>query len=151
MGLRLPLAGVTVLLGASAARRAVMGALDESTGRCATGHAGVQSLRVTVAPEETVAGRLAAVDDAARSQATIVLVDRITDGLTAADRRAVLARVRASAARGRAILVDDGDPVAALAVADWTLRADAEVESDHLTAEPVVGADELAEAYDRAS
>ena len=52
-----------------------------------------------------------------------MLVDRLTDGLDAADRRAVLAELRTLAAAGPAVLVNDADPVAAMAVADTALRA----------------------------
>ena len=53
----------------------------------------------------------------------IVLVARLTDGLTAGDRQTVLAQLRTLAATGPAVLVDDTDPVAALSVADGALRA----------------------------
>ncbi len=56
----------------------------------------------------------------------MVLVNRLTDGLDAADRRTVLAALRVLAAAGPAVLVDDADPVAALAVADGALRAGAD-------------------------
>jgi hypothetical protein len=141
MGLRLPLGDVTVLLGPDAARRDVMDALDESTGRCASGHGSVAVLRLTAAAHEGVAERLATVDGAARERASILLVDRITDGLPAAGRRAVLSAVRGIAAPGRAVLVDDADPVAALSVADGALRADP---AGTLAAEPVFRPDYLA-------
>lgn len=50
--------------------------------------------------------------------------DRFTDGLAAAERRAVLTRLPALAASGVAVLVDDADPVARMAVADGALRVD---------------------------
>ena len=55
-----------------------------------------------------------------------VLVNRLTDGLDAADRRMVLDAVRTLAAAGPAVIVDDADPIAALAVADDALRAGAD-------------------------
>lgn len=124
MGLRLPLGDVTVLLGPDSARRDVMRALDESTGRCASGQGSVPVVRLTAAPEDELAERLTAVRDAGRGPASIVLVERVTQGLAAADRRAVLTAVRGMAAPGRAVLVDDTDPVAALSIADGALRTD---------------------------
>lgn len=140
MGLQLALGDVTVLLGADGARRDVMRALDESTGRCASGGGSVPALRLTAAPTDGVAERLAAVGAAARGTASILLVDRLTAGLRAADRRAVLTAVRGTAAPGRAVLVDDDDPVAALAVADGVLRTDG---SGGLTAETLRETDAL--------
>ncbi|RFU22237.1 hypothetical protein [Geodermatophilus marinus] len=141
MGLRLALGGVTVLLGPDGARRAVMAALDDTTGRCATGHGSVPVERLTAAAEQDVAERLAALETAGRGPASIVLVERVTDGLAAAERRAVLDAVRGMAAPGRAVLVDDTDPVAALSVADGALRADP---SGGVRAEPVADLDFLA-------
>ncbi|NHC46968.1 P-loop NTPase family protein [Motilibacter aurantiacus] len=51
-----------------------------------------------------------------------LVVDRLTDGLDAAGRRALLAVVRRVADDRWAVLLDDSDPVAALAVADEALR-----------------------------
>ncbi|MGY1600773.1 hypothetical protein [Geodermatophilus sp. SYSU D00815] len=137
MGLRLPTAQVTVLLGADRARREVMAALDESTGRCAGGHGDVQVRRLAAAGD--LAQRLAAL--AGARDAAVVLVDRLTDGLGSAERRAVLAAVRAVAGSGCAVLVDDDDPVAALAVADGALRAGT---AGELSVEPVAVPDHLA-------
>ena len=122
MTLRLPLGSVTVLLGPALARRRMMAELDESTGRCASGHDG-GAVRLVAHPDDSVADRLEALAAAGRSRATIVLVDRFTDGLAARERGAVL-RGLAAVAAGRAVLVHDCDPVAALAVADGALRVD---------------------------
>ncbi|MCF6736719.1 hypothetical protein [Blastococcus sp. KM273129] len=140
MGLRLPLGDVTVLLGPDAARRDVMQALDESTGRCASGQAALPVVRLTAAPTDELAERLAAVRDAGRGAASIVLVERVTEGLAGADRRVVLTAVRGMAAPGRAVLVDDADPVAALSIADGALRADG---AGNLAVEPLGGPDLL--------
>ncbi|GAA4748443.1 hypothetical protein GCM10023328_33490 [Modestobacter marinus] len=122
MGLRLPVGGVTVLLGPVAARAETMAALDPGSARCAGGHASLSVVRLTAAPGDDVPNRLAAVLRAGSGTASVVLVDRLTDGLAADDRRAVLTALRPVAAAGRAVLVDDGDPVAALSVADTVLR-----------------------------
>jgi ABC-type sugar transport system ATPase subunit len=119
--LRLPTGEVTVLLGEQIVRRRLMDMLDDSsaredTGRPATVH------RVSAGASEGVATRRRRLEDA--DGAAIVLVDHITDGLDAAGRRAVLGALATVAARGAAVLVDDGDCVAALAMADGTLRAD---------------------------
>ncbi len=124
MALRLAVGEVTVLLGSSPARRRVMNWLDDDSGRCAGGHDAVGVLRLTGHPDDGLLERRSALHDAGCGQASIVLVDRLTDGLSAAERRTLLADVREVAAGGRAVLVDDVDPVAALAVADGALRAD---------------------------
>jgi hypothetical protein len=141
MGLRLPLGQVTVLLGASRVRSEIMSALDESTGRCGVGHGPVSVQRLSPSSAEGVGSRLEALDEARRGEAAIVLVDRFTDGLPATDRRAVLAAVRSVAGPGRAVLVDDDDPVAALSFADLALRAEG---TGALSLEPVGGFDYLA-------
>ncbi len=121
MALRLPVGEVTALLGPGLARRRVMTALDESSGRTpGGGAAGV--IRLVAAPDDPVAARCAAVSDA--GGASLVLADRLTDGLDTAGRRAVLAALRGLAATGVAVLVDDADPVATVAVADGVLRVD---------------------------
>jgi hypothetical protein len=112
-----------VLLGPALARRRVMAELDESTGRCASGHDAAGAVRLVAHPDDSVADRLEALAAAGRSRATIVLVDRFTDGLAGRERGAVL-RELATVAAGRAVLVHDCDPVAALAVADGALRVD---------------------------
>lgn len=123
MPLRLPVGEVTVLLGPSVARRRMMNRLDDATGRCADGHdAAVRRLGARAV--DPVAARLAALDAVEPARVAILLVDRFTDGLAAADRRAVLARLPALAASGVAVLVDDADPVAGMAVADGALRVD---------------------------
>lgn len=123
MSLRLPTGSVTVLLGPSVQRRRTMNRLDESTGRCADGH-DAAVLRLGARMAEPAADRLAAVAAARRTPVAMVLADRLTDGLGARDRSAVLAALRGIAADGVAVLVDDIDPVAALAVADGALRVD---------------------------
>ena len=140
MGLRLPLGQVTVLLGPERSRRQVMAALDESTGRRADGHGPVAVQRLTPSGADDAPARVQALAEAGRGQAAIVLVDRLTDGLPADDRRAVLAAVRPVAGPGCAVLVDDADPVAALSFADLALRADGE---GALSLEPVGGFDYL--------
>jgi hypothetical protein len=140
MGLRLPLGQMTVLMGSEHARRQVMTALDESTGRCAGGHGSVPVQRLSSSSDEEVGPRLEAVEEARRGDASILLVDRITDGLSSTDRRAVLSAVRSVAAPGRAVLVDDADPVAALSFADGALRS----AGGALSLEPVGGFDYLA-------
>src|SRR5215218_9870095 len=122
MGLRLPVGGVTVLLGPPAERAAVLAALDPDSARCADGHGALVVLRVTAAAGADVPARLGAVEAALAQAAPVVLVDRLTAGLRAPDRRRVLAALRPVAAAGSAVLVDDDDPVAALGTADSALR-----------------------------
>jgi hypothetical protein len=107
---------VTALLGPDAARRALIGRLDPGSARTV--------LTVTSARTRNAAERIAALAQAAAHRPALVLVNRLTDDLDAADRRAVLAELRTLAAAGPAVLVDDVDPVAALAVADGALRAE---------------------------
>jgi hypothetical protein len=140
VGLRLPLGSVTVLLGPALARRRVMAEIDESTGRCASGHEAVGTVRLVAHSHDSVADRLEALAAVGRSRATIVLVDRFTDGLAAHDRATVLRKLVA-VATGRAVLVHDCDPVAALAVADGALRVDRDGGLAH---EPVGAPDYLA-------
>jgi len=121
MTLRLPTGEITVLLGEQIVRRRLMDMLDPTSGRAESGTS-VAVRRVGAAPTEGVASRRRRLEDV--GDAAIVLVDRITDGLDAAGRRAVLGALASVAARGAAVLVDDDDCVAALAVADGTLRAD---------------------------
>ena len=141
VGLRLPVGDVTVLLGPAAARRRVMAALDDDSGRCASGHSAVRVHRVAATADDDVDRRIEAIEAVREQGATIVLVDRLTEGLAAPDRRAVLAALRPVATGGRAVLVDDDDPVAALAVANGALRADP---AGGLTAESVGDLDYLA-------
>lgn len=137
MGLRLPVGGVTVLLGPAGARAETMAALDPDSARCAGGHASLSVLRLTAAPGDGVQHRLDAVERAYAGTASVVLVDHLTDGLAANDRRSVLTALRPVATAGRAVLVDDGDPVAALSVADSVLR------TPTLALERVADVDEL--------
>lgn len=125
MSLRLPTGSVTVLLGPSVQRRRTMNRLDDTSGQCAGGHdAPVHRLGARRA--ESTAERLATVAAARRSPAALVLADRLTDGLDARGRSTVLTALRGVAADGAAVLVDDADPVAALAVADGALRVAAD-------------------------
>lgn len=123
MSLRLPTGSITVLLGPSVQRRRMMNRLDDASGRCADGHDAVVR-RLGARATESAADRLATVDAARRGPTAMVLADRLTDGLDAHDRSTVLSALRAVAADGVAVLVDDIDPVAALAVADGALRVD---------------------------
>ncbi|MCM3849590.1 hypothetical protein ND486_25680 [Pseudonocardia sp. DR1-2] len=123
MSLRLPTGSITVLLGPSVQRRRMMNRLDDASGRCADGHDAVVR-RLGARATESAADRLATVDAARRGPTAMVLADRLTDGLDAHDRNTVLSALRAVAADGVAVLVDDIDPVAALAVADGALRVD---------------------------
>ena len=122
-GLRLPFRQVTVLLGPSDARRDVIELLDAATARRPGGSPAGGVLTVTSGPARTPEERCAALAQAAEHRPAIVLVARLTDGLDATDRRTVLAELRTLADGGAAVLVDDVDPVAALAVADGALRA----------------------------
>jgi hypothetical protein len=139
VGLRLPIGDVTVLLGPALARLRVMAQLDEGSGRT-SGQAAVGVQRLVAGPDDTFAERLDALDSAGRCDATIVLVDRFTDGLAADERAAVLRRLHA-VADGRAVLVNDRDPVAALATADGALRIE---RTGELSYEPVGELDYLA-------
>jgi len=121
MTLRLPTREVTVLLGEPVVRRRLMDMLDDATGTAESG-APVSVRRVTAEAAEGVATRRRRLEDA--GGAAIVLVDRVTAGLDATGRRAVLGALTTVAARGAAVLVDDDDCVAALALADGSLRAD---------------------------
>lgn len=115
---RLPAGRVTVVLGPDTARRGLLGRLDPGS---------VQGvLTVTSAGARSAAERVAALAQAAGHRPAMVLVNRLTDGLDAAGRRTVLDALRTLAAAGPAVLVDDVDPVAALAVADGALRASAD-------------------------
>jgi hypothetical protein len=122
-GFRLPTGRVTVLLGPDSARRGVLGRLDAASARGPGGSAVGGVLTVTSAPARSAFERLAALARAASHRPSLVLVNRLTDGLTPSDRRTVLEELRRLAAGGPAVLVDDVDPVAALAVADGALRA----------------------------
>ncbi|CAA9263659.1 MAG: hypothetical protein AVDCRST_MAG54-2610 [uncultured Actinomycetospora sp.] len=121
MTLRLPTGEVTVLLGEQIVRGRLMDMLDPTSATAESGGR-VAVRRVGAETGEGVATRRRRLEDA--GDAAIVLVDRITDGLDAAGRRAVLGVLASVAARGAAVLVDDDDCVAALALADGTLRAD---------------------------
>jgi hypothetical protein len=123
--LRLAVGDVTALLGPARARHWVITELDEGSGRSADDQRPVGVVRVSAGADEDLAGRRAAVAAARRARPSIVLVDRLTDGLAATDRRALLGELRELAGAGCAVLVDDADPVAVLAVAGGALRVDA--------------------------
>jgi len=123
MSLRLPTASVVALLGPAPVRAAVCAALDEDSARCAGGHARLGVTRVAAAPTDSLSARLDALRAAA---APVVLVERVTDGLAAGERRTALSELRALAAAGCTVVVDDADPVAVLAVADSALRVSAD-------------------------
>jgi ABC-type hemin transport system ATPase subunit len=115
---------VTVLLGDDAARQTLLADLDEDTARCRGGHGlpGVERLRF----ERTVPASERARAVAAREGLAVLLADRPTVGLDEPGRRTVLHALREVARAGAAVLVDDVDPVAALAVADSALRVGAD-------------------------
>ena len=125
-GFRIAAGTVTALLGPDAARRDLLGRLDPGST--------YSVLTVTSAPACSADERIAALTAAAAHRPAMVLVSRLTDGLDSPYRRTVLAALRTLAAAGPAVLVDDADPVAALAVADGALRAglDGSVEADEL-------------------
>ena len=124
--LRLRTGAVTVLLGPVDARRQVLADLDEATARCAAGHraSGVHRLRPSA--DEPADTRVRTLEHLAASGCTLLLADGPTAGLTGADRRCVLAALRDLSRTGTAVLTDDVDPVAALAVADAGLRVAAD-------------------------
>ena len=124
-GLRLPSGQVTVLLGPAPVRHAIIDALDTATARLPGGPT-CAALTVTSNAARTVDERVGALRQAAAQRPAIVLVARLTDGLDPVGRRTVLTELRALAAGGAAVLVDDVDAVAALAVADGALRAGAD-------------------------
>jgi ABC-type ATPase involved in cell division len=128
MPLRLPVGEMTALLGPGLARRRVMAALDESSANASDGVA-ARVVRVSAAERDSTADRCGRV--AGCGGATLVLADRMTDGLDAAGRRTVLVALRDLAATGVAVLVDDADPVATMAVADGVLRIDRGGELTH--------------------
>ncbi len=122
--LRLPAGRVAVLLGPDAVRAGTMAQLDEATGRRDGRPSPVQ--RVRARRDAQLDDRLAVLAAATLDRPAILLVDRLTDGLDAASRRTLLAGLAHVAASGTAVLVDDAEPVAALAYADLALRADAD-------------------------
>lgn len=121
-GLRLPTAQLTALLGAEADRRSVTGRIDTGTARCAGGHELPAVRVVTAGRREDLSTRLRALARVAADRPAVVVVERVTDGLDAADRRTLLAALRRVAEDGASVLVDDVDPVAALAVAHAAVR-----------------------------
>ena len=122
--LRLRTGAVTVLLGDDAARRTLLADLDEDTARCRGGHGlpGVLRLRFDHAVPAPERARTLI----AREGLAVLLADRPTAGLDEVGRRTVLQALRSVARAGTAVLVDDVDPVAALAVADSAVRVDAD-------------------------
>ncbi len=64
MGLRLPVGGVTVLLGPTATRAATLAALDPDSAQCAEGHRSLSVRWLTAGAGDDVQARLGAVDAA---------------------------------------------------------------------------------------
>ena len=122
--LRLRTGAVTVLLGDDAARRRLLADLDEHSARCHGGHGLPPVVRLRVDGAVPAGERAQAV--AGSEGLAVLLADRPTAGLDDAGRRTVLHALRTVARAGTAVLVDDVDPVAALAVADGALRVDAD-------------------------
>lgn len=120
MSLRFPVASVVALLGPAPVRARICAALDEGSARCAGGHGNLRVARISAAPAESLHDRL---DTIRATEARIVLVERITDGLSGAERRTALSALEDLAGAGATVVVDDADPVAVLAVADVVLRA----------------------------
>ena len=115
MGVRVPRGELTVVLGPPIVRRRLMAMLDDDA-------PGVR--RLSAPPGATAARRVQVIEAVADDVPALVLAERVTEDLDAAGRRVVLTALRALARTGPAVLVDDDDAVAALAVADATLRAD---------------------------
>ena len=115
-----------MLLGPAAVRRRVLADLDEATARCGEGHAARGVVRLSPDVTEPAASRVRALQCLADAGCTLLLADGPTAGLTGADRRCVLAALRDLSRTGTAVLADDVDPVAALAVADAGLRVAAD-------------------------
>jgi hypothetical protein len=118
--LRLRTAAVTVLLGDRPARSEVLGALDESTARCGGGHRSA-ARRWRCSPSTTAEERVRELAELVDGCA-LLLVEGATAGLEPAGRRRVVDALRAASRTGTAVLVDDPDPIAVLAVADAALR-----------------------------
>lgn len=131
--LRLRTAAVTVLLGPADARREVLDALDTTSARCGGGH-GASARRLVCRPGQPSGERVRALAELSDGSCTLLLADGLSAGLDAAGRRCVLDALRALSRTGVAVLVDDDDPVAVLAVADAALRvgADGSLQSDDL-------------------
>ncbi len=122
--LRLRTGAMTVLLGDDAARRSLLAELDEDSARCQKGHGLSAVSRLTLDHALPAPERASVV--AAHEGIAVLLADRPTVGLDDAGRRTVLQALRSVARTGTAVLVDDVDPVAALAVADGALRVGAD-------------------------
>lgn len=131
--LRLRTGAVTVLLGDAVARQRLLADLDEQAARCSGGHGLPGVVRLRFDPAVPAPRRVR--DLAGHDGLAVLLADRPTAGLDDAARRTVLHALRSAARAGTAVLVDDVDPVAALAVADSALRvgADGSVGVDDLT------------------
>jgi hypothetical protein len=117
----IPAGVVTVLLGTEPDRRRLLAALSD-TSIAAPGARRAVFRRVVASPALPVVKRVVLLLNAADADVDLVLVDRATEGLDAADRRFFLDHLRLVTARGVAVAVDDTDPVAALAVGDRSLR-----------------------------
>ena len=130
--LRLPAGQLTVLTGEPDDRRSVTGRVDPDRARCADGHALPAVRVVTAGRREDVDSRLRALARLAADRPAVVVAERVTDGLVAEHRRTVLRALRGLAQDGASVLVDDVDPVAALAVADAVLRVGSDRKSTRL-------------------
>ena len=73
MGLRLPVGGVTVLLGPAATRAATLAALDPDSAQCAGGHRSLSVTRLTAGEGDDVQARLGAVEAACAEAPPIVM------------------------------------------------------------------------------
>lgn len=133
-GLQLRSGALTVLLGPAPARRAVLADLDDSTARCGSGH-GVRTVaRLAPAPWEPAADRVLELELLALRGCALLLAEGLVAGLSAKDRAAVLAALRALQATGTAVLADEPDPLVLLATADSALRVTA---AGRLVADPL--------------
>lgn len=121
-GLQLRSGALTVLLGPAEARRAVLADLDDGSARCGSGHAVPQVARLAPAPYAPASDRVLDLQLLALRGCALLLADGLTTGLGAQDRRTVLAALAALQATGTAVLADEPDPLALLAVADSALR-----------------------------
>ncbi len=122
-GLRLRVGQVTVLLGTDEARRGIVQLLDEATARTGAGPGGRATVcRLSAGCGDDATQRCAALRALALDRPSLLIADRITDGLDGPSRRTVLGELALVAGAGVAVLADDADPVAALAVAGHALR-----------------------------
>lgn len=118
-----PAGEVTVLCGTREQRRRLFALLLHAPARAR----GEQVVRhVTVSASSTAADREALLGRLVEAPADVLLVDNVTGGLGARARRSLLGLLRRLADAGTAVVVDDRDPLAAMAVADHSLSFDAD-------------------------